>query len=102
MIARKIYAMHVRYGTIPEKRCADCPHFIEGYYHDRKYQKCTAYGVSHSEATDWRKKWTACGLVNVPDFDEACILDRIKVQREHIEQPVPGQLTIEEVLDGTF
>lgn len=29
-------------------------------------RKCTVYGATHSEASDWRKKYEACGLYNKP------------------------------------
>ena len=25
-------------------------------------RKCTVYGATHSEASDWRKKYVACGM----------------------------------------
>ena len=61
---RKIDRMHRLFGEIPEHRCGECCNFVSGKYHDRTLQKCRAYGMTHSEASDWAKKWTACGLFN--------------------------------------
>ena len=61
---RKIAAMHLRFGVLPEKRCEDCDHLIKGYYHTKYLRKCEVYGATHSEASDWRKKYIACGLYN--------------------------------------
>ena len=101
MIARKLDAMHCLYGKVHGKKCGNCPHFIEGYYHDRKLMKCRAYGLSHSEATDWRKKWDACGLIDLPLPDNWTVLDRIRGQRERIDIQVEGQISMEELLNET-
>lgn len=68
-VKRKIDAMHAEYGLSSAGRCAECCNFVHGRYHDRCYNKCVAYGLSHSEATDWRAKYLACGLFNRP-FDQ--------------------------------
>ena len=57
--------MYRAYGRAYGK-CADCCNFVSGRYHNKVLQKCKAYGLTHSEASDWRKKWNACGLFNVP------------------------------------
>ena len=100
MTVRKIDAMHVLYGQVHGKRCCECPHFIEGYYHDRKLMKCKAYGMTHSEATDWRKKWDACGLIGLPLPDNGTVFERIKQERERVEKLVDGQITMEELING--
>ena len=95
---RKIDAMHHYYGYGSGK-CANCPHFSETIW-DRKYFKCLVYGASRSEATDWRKGYPACGLIDKPfPDDETRIVDRI-VRAKEIEQPLPGQCTIDEMLRG--
>ena len=58
---RKIDLMHQKFGVCPGKRCGDCSNMVEHMY-DKKYYKCRHYGLSASEATDWVKKWDACGL----------------------------------------
>lgn len=61
---KKIDLMHAMFGTA-EGKCTECRHFEEHWNRDGKYFKCRIYGVSPSEATDWRKKYPACGLKNV-------------------------------------
>ena len=51
-----------KFGPGPIGRtCGDCAHLTAREY-GRKYFKCTRYRVSRSAASDWRKKWAACGL----------------------------------------
>ena len=97
MVAKKIDAMHALYGTA-DGHCRDCPHLISGRYHDRILHKCEAYGCTHSEATDWRLKWAACGLKNTPLPDERPVIDRIRGRRDHVEEQLPGQMQIDDFL----
>ena len=100
MIARKIDAMHAIYGFLNGKQCKDCPHLVEGYYHDKKLIKCSVYGMTHSEATDWRKKWTACGCFIRPfPEEENRIFDQIKHMKLQLEKPIEGQITMEDMLN---
>lgn len=62
---RKIELMHSIFGCDAANRCCgECSNLITGRYHDVTYRKCAVYGLTHSEATDWRKKWPACGKFN--------------------------------------
>jgi hypothetical protein len=65
-VIRKIDAMHLYFGVTPGEHCKDCCHCISGQYRDKNYRKCEAYGMTHSEATDWAQSWLACGLYNKP------------------------------------
>ena len=99
MIAKKIDAMHSIYGAA-EGICGDCPHFVRFRYHDRVLLKCRAYGLTHSEATDWRVKYAACGLkdLSIPDMDIPMI-DRLRGKREYIPEPqCDGQISIYDFL----
>lgn len=99
MIAKKIDAMHARFGTA-DGTCKNCPHLISGRYHDKILHKCEAYGCTHSEATDWRLKWVACGLKNLPLPNERPVFDRIRGQREYVpEAQCKGQISVEELLN---
>ena len=93
MILRKIEAMHSMFGILPEKRCEDCSNLIQGDYHDRHYRKCTVYGATHSEATDWRKKYVACGM-----FDQVWVGKPIVETDRRVKsatEPCEGQITME-------
>lgn len=94
-LLKKIDAMHATYGTA-DGICGDCPHFLRHRYHDKVLLKCRAYGLTHSEATDWRVKYAACGLKDLPLPDEPCVFDRIKGQREYIpQQECEGQVRMD-------
>lgn len=93
MSVRKIDAMHKRYG-IGEGFCKDCPHFVEHLW-DKKYFKCSVYGSSHSEATDWRKSYIACGLINKPfPHGDRRIVKMLTPDKNDNEQ-IPGQIEME-------
>ena len=62
-VLKKIDLMHSKFGTTPGKTCGECENMVEHRY-DKKYYKCFHYGLSASVATDWAKKWEACGLFN--------------------------------------
>jgi len=47
------------YGAKGGQKCKDCVHFIRKY--GGKYFKCNLARQSHSEASDWRANWVACG-----------------------------------------
>ena len=98
MTARKIEAMHLLYGK-SDGICGDCPHFIEGYYHDKKLFKCEAYGITHSEATDWRKKWVSCGLRHSGLPEGKPVIDRLKRERRAftVQEQIEGQISIDDL-----
>lgn len=60
--AKRQAVMHRRHGTADGKRCADCVHLIRTCNGRRSYYKCARYGISRSDATDWRVNALACGL----------------------------------------
>lgn len=97
MVLRKIDAMHERFG-IGIGQCGDCPHF-RSFLLGKRYFKCAVYGITHSEATDWRKKFTACGLIDKEKPDRYPIIDEIKYFREPEEIQCEGQITMEEILN---
>jgi hypothetical protein len=95
MSIRKIDAMYKYYGIANMGICGDCPHFREKEY-GRKYFKCTVYGDSNCDATDWRKSYSACGLINKPfPEDERRIVERIIVSRMNDDEPIPGQIVMD-------
>lgn len=94
---RKIDAMHARFGVTPDKLCKDCNHFQEWLY-DKKYFKCEVYGLSRSEASDWRKKYVACGLFNQPwKYGEIMRTLKGTPKAEAVEIPLEGQMDLFEV-----
>jgi hypothetical protein len=79
---RKIEAMHRIFGAFVGKTCKDCPHLVRQDYRGFRGYKCEVYGESHSEATDWRRKWTACGAIEQMAEEGAMpIYKRIQYER---------------------
>lgn len=90
---RKITAMHRVYGQDDAHKCADCSNLCIYATKSRMLYKCMAYGVSASAATDWAKRWTACGLYGKPlDADHVPLMKRLKSARRQ-EEPLDGQIT---------
>lgn len=91
---RKIDAMHTRFGMLPDKRCEDCSNLIKGRYHNMFLRKCMVYGATHSEASDWRKKYVACGMFNKAwrggKIIEVCKRENAKKVNEIF--PIEGQI----------
>lgn len=63
MTIRKIDLMHRQFGKVLGKVCKNCSNLCTNSY-DKTYYKCSVYGISKSEATDWRLKYQACGMYN--------------------------------------
>ena len=61
---RKIDRMHALFGRCEGHTCGECSNFVSGRYHDKILRKCSVYGLTHSEASDWAKSYTACGMFN--------------------------------------
>ena len=81
----KIQRMHKNYGRI-SRLCRDCMHCACYVYECANHYKCEAYGVTHSDETDWDITYSACGLFN----------------REHQGKPLAGddELTPDGVIKG--
>ena len=59
-------------------------------------RKCTVYGATHSEASDWRKKYVACGMYN-KDWKGPEIIRLINSGPRERDQimPLEGQIEME-------
>lgn len=92
---RKIDEMHRRFGVLPDKRCEDCSNLIKGRYHDMFLRKCTVYGATHSEASDWRKKYVA-RVMYCKEWKgtEIIKLRYISDTQKPLEQPLDGQIDL--------
>ncbi|MBR3646203.1 MAG: hypothetical protein IKN54_07265 [Lachnospiraceae bacterium] len=89
---RKIDRMHQLFGISEQHKCKDCEHLIRETYRGRNYFKCSVYGQSNSEATDWRLSYTACGLHNRP-YDGDMEIISIRPAKEP-DKPLEGQIGI--------
>lgn len=96
MTERKIDAMHRRFGVCILHKCKDCDHLISGRYHDHIYHKCELYGLTHSEATDWRLSYQACGMYNMPvDMDRVTPMIYQIRRSPKPDIPINGQVRFE-------
>lgn len=92
MTGRKITAMHRVYGQDDAHKCADCSNLCIYVTSSRTHYKCMAYGVSASAATDWTKKWAACGLYGKPlDADHVPLIKRL-TRTKRQKKPIDGQI----------
>jgi len=101
MADRKITAMHRVYGQDDAHKCADCLNLCIYVTSSHTQYKCMAYGASASAATDWAKRWTACGLHGKTlAIDHVPLMKRLKPARRQ-EEPLDGQMTFLETEDGS-
>ena len=94
---RKIEAMYHYFGH-GEGKCGDCSNLCT-YKASHTWHKCKIYGESNSEATDWAKKWQACGMKNK---DPTGITPIVKLTRfkDREEVQVEGQINLFDVMGG--
>lgn len=96
MVDRKIFAMHKRFGTCGVFRCKDCNHLVGGKYHDKQLYKCELYGLTHSNASDWRLSYQACGMYNMEvDMDNWIPVIKQIVPKPKLQLPVNGQVVMD-------
>lgn len=74
---RKIDLMHKLFGELSGRHCKDCKH-LKSHLMNRKYYKCECYGDTPSEATDWRLKWVACGLIDVAVYKGCPVVKMVR------------------------
>lgn len=94
---RKIELMHQQFGRCDGHTCGECSNLTTHCY-GRTYQKCLVYGESSSEASDWTKRWPACGMFNrQPTRMPVMQMVRRGSSKKDPdpEQPLDGQLKME-------
>lgn len=94
----KIDLMHATFGVDMKcRRCKDCICLVRVTESRRRYYKCTVYGFSNAESSDWTAKWTACGRFDKPlEPGEYSVLhQRKRGPRPKVVEVVPGQMEME-------
>ena len=98
MALRKIDLMHKHFGVCDGHTCRECSNLVEEPYHGRMYRKCKVYGQSNSEATDWAKRWLACGMFN-GNYNGRPIVELVTPTRTNREEAqrieLEGQIKLE-------
>lgn len=94
--ARKIDLMYRLFGMHGGQKCKNCLNLISREW-DKKYYKCSVYGVSSCEATDWRLSYNACGLFN-KEWSGGRIVELVRSNefKTTEEKPLDGQISFEE------
>lgn len=99
---KKLDLMHLLFGVEARgRRCRDCPCLVRCVAPTgRASYKCTVYGVSCGESTDWAVKWTACGRFGKPlEKGEYSVMHlRRRGPRATAPEVLPGQTAMN--LDG--
>lgn len=92
---RKIALMHRMFGRCEGHTCGECSNLEEKLW-DRVYRKCMVYGDSNSEASDWAKKWEACGMFN-KEYSGGPVMALVRPGRADKGpiQPLDGQMEME-------
>lgn len=98
MALRKIDLMQKHFGVCNGHTCGECSNLVEGTYHGKTLRKCKVYGLTHSEATDWAKRWLACGMFN-GNYNGRPIMELVKPTRTNHEEAqrieLDGQIKLE-------
>ena len=95
MAVRKVELMHRMFGKNEAHTCGECNNLVEGRYHTRILRKCRIYGLTHSEASDWAKRWTACGKFNC-EYSGRPIIDFVRPDRTKPpiqDEPLENQIS---------
>ena len=88
---KKIELMHKLFGEVPDRKCKDCQH-LSSYTANRKYYKCEIYGNTSSEASDWRLKYTACGMIGKPEVSINPVINLWRMYNKKPEEQIEGQV----------
>lgn len=92
VMLRKIDLMHHLFGEVQDKKCKDCDNLVS-YTASHKWYKCKCYSIGSSEASDWRLKYTACGLFNKP-YDGNPVIKMVKWVKPKEDDQIEGQVSL--------
>lgn len=87
---KKIELMHSLYGKT-NKPCVQCPHFVGFRFGNKNVYKCRIYGITNSEASDWRMSWCGCGLFG-KETEARNIIRMVKPNKKN--EQISGQIMI--------
>lgn len=98
MALRKIALMHKFFGICEGHTCGECSNLVEGTYRSKMLRKCKVYGLTHSAASDWARRYLACGMFN-KEYKGRPIIEMVKPVRTNQEEAqrivLEGQLSLE-------
>lgn len=93
MTKRKILLMHELFGRNEKYCCAECDHFRKITHNGHTYRKCEVYGLTHSEATDWKASNVACGLAPHHPYTGRNVVELARPNKK-VEEEIKGQLSL--------
>ena len=100
----KIQLMYEEYGRMAGCRCRSCDHLIAHVNGDctKVWYKCTMFGDSGGEATDWRCSNEACGAIRIEPSEARKrklygeVYRRCKgIRKKKPEQQIRGQMAMD-------
>ena len=98
MALRKIDLMHRQFGMCDGHVCGECSNLVSAQAGKRPIYKCRVYGDTSSAASDWARRWLACGKFNQP-YSGRPIIELVRRSNprppEPVEEPLDGQITLE-------
>lgn len=98
MALRKQHLMYKRFGICEGHVCGECSNLVAVRANDRPLHKCRVYGNTSSEASDWAKRWLACGMFN-KTYTGGPIIELVRPSRTVKEEaqriPLEGQMSME-------
>lgn len=89
---RKINRMHALFGVEVGHTCGECCNFVSGQYRSKILRKCMVYGLTHSEASDWAKSWTACKMFG-HEYSGRPVIE-LRTEKHEPEGPLENQLDL--------
>lgn len=92
---KKIELMYKLFGAVKNHKCVECSNLEAHQKSGTATKKCRVYGITNSEATDWKNKYQSCGQFN-KTYTGVPIIEKKKhlPHDTDIEQPMPGQLDL--------
>lgn len=93
---RKIDLMHKMFGERTGRSCGECSNLAKGRYHDKMLRKCSVYGLTHSEASDWVLRYEACGMFN-QEYSGRPVIELVRHnggKQLTDEEPLENQLSL--------
>lgn len=94
---KKIDMMHKMFGKSRTLLCKDCTHFTNINTGNSKKYKCKVYGITSSEASDWKITNVACKLAPNSGYLGKNIIELAKTQddikKSKLEQ-IDGQISM--------
>lgn len=88
---KKIGRMHALFGLDELHKCGECSNLVCGRYRSKILRKCRVYGLTHFQASDWAKRWTACGMFN-QEYTGRKVIEL--TDQKNLVVPLEGQIDL--------